>query len=386
MMETAEQVFFWTCVSVLGYVYLGYPLLVYLASILFPKPVIRAEIEPHVTVLITAFNEEGSIREKLENTLKISYPSEKLEILVASDGSTDRTDEIVREFAPRGVRLFRQEGRVGKTTTQNNAVAHASGEIVLFSDATTMYREDVFRRLLPAFADPEVGCVAGRLIYVDDASTTVGHGARSYWNYETFIKMAESQTCSLIGASGCLYAVRRSAYEPMYAEACSDFLICTNIYRQGLRSVFAPDAVCFEQTNRHAVDEWQMRIRVISQTFTDLWRNRDMLNPFKSGFFAVELISHKVLRYAVPFILLTFFLATIVLANFSAFYKWALLFHVLFYTMAFLGWLLERAGKRLFVLAMPLYFVLANLASLVGFYKFLRGETYVRWEPIRQAR
>ena len=125
MMETAEQVFFWTCVSVLGYVYLGYPLLVYLASILFPKPVIRAEIEPHVTVLITAFNEEGSIREKLENTLKISYPSEKLEILVASDGSTDRTDEIVQEFAPRGVTLFRQEGRVGKTTTQNNAVAHA---------------------------------------------------------------------------------------------------------------------------------------------------------------------------------------------------------------------------------------------------------------------
>jgi len=380
MIVTAEQIFFWTCVGVLGYVYLGYPLLVYLVSVLFPKRVRRAEIEPRVTVLITAFNEEGSIREKLEN------PCDKLEILVASDGSTDRTDAIVREFKPRGVTLFRQEGRVGKTTTQNNAVSSTSAEIILFSDATTMYREDVLRRLLPAFADERVGCVAGRLIYVDDASTTVGHGARGYWNYETFIKMAESQACSLIGASGCLYAVRKSAYEPMCAEACSDFLICSNIYRKGLRSVFAPDAICFEQTNRSAGDEWRMRIRVISQTFSDLWRNRDMLNPLKSGFFAIELISHKVLRYAVPFVLLGFLIGSIVLADASAFYASALVFQVTFYSMALVGWLLERAGKRLFLLAMPLYFVLANLASLVAFYKFLRGETYTRWEPIRQTR
>lgn len=386
MTATAEQVFFWTCVCVLGYVYVGYPLLVYVMSLLFPRNVNHGEIEPNVTVLITAFNEEDSIREKLENTLRIDYPADKLEILVASDGSTDRTDEIAGAFASRGVKLFRQEGRVGKTTTQNNAVEQATGEIILFSDATTAYREDVFKHLLPAFADQSIGCVAGRLIYVDDESTTVGHGARSYWNYETFIKIAESRTCSLIGASGCLYAVRKSVYEPMYAEACSDFLICTSIYRQGLRSVFAPDAVCFENTNRRAADELKMRVRVISQTFTDLWRNRDMLNPLKSGFFAIELVSHKVLRYAVPFILLAFFVASIALAASSTFYAAALAVHILFYSMALIGWLLERAGRRLYVLAMPLYFVLANLASVVGFYKFLRGETYARWEPIRQAR
>ncbi len=385
MTATAEQVFFWTCVCVLGYVYAGYPLLVYLVSVLFPKNIASAEIEPRVTVLITAFNEEGSIREKLENTLKIDYPAEKLDILVASDGSTDKTDSIVEEFVSRGVRLFRQEGRVGKTTTQNNAVKEALGEIILFSDATTAYREDVFRHLLPAFADGSVGCVAGRLIYVDDDSTTVGRGAKSYWGYETFIKIAESRACSLIGASGCLYAVRKSAYEHMYAEACSDFLICTSIYRKGLRSVFAPDAVCFEHTNRRAADELKMRVRVISQTFTDLWRNRDMLNPLKSGFFAVELISHKVLRYAVPFILLAFFITSIVLAGSSALYAAAFAFQVMFYSLAFIGWLLERAGKRLYLLAMPLYFVLANVASVIGFYKFLRGETYARWEPIRQV-
>lgn len=386
MTATAEQVFFWTCVCVLGYIYVGYPLLVYLVSIIFPRAIELEEIEPHITVLITAYNEESAIRAKLENTLQINYPGSKLEILVASDGSTDGTDGIVGEFADRGVKLFRQEGRVGKTATQNNAIKQAAGEIILFSDATTAYREDVFRHLLPPFADKGIGCVAGRLIYVDDDSTTVGRGAKSYWGYETFIKLAESRACSLIGASGCLYAVRKSAYEAMYAEACSDFLICTNLYRKGLRSVFAPDAYCFESTNLRADDEMRMRVRVISQTFTDLWRNRDMLNPFKSGFFAIELISHKVLRYAVPLVLVAFFIASVVLTSSSTFYASALAFQILFYCTALIGWLLERAGRRLYVLAMPLYFVLANLASLIGFYKFLRGETYTRWEPIRQAR
>ena len=383
MIGTAEQAVFWICVGLLAYVYLGYPLFVYLVSVLFPRSVKFGEIEPHVTVLITAFNEEAALPGKLENTLEIDYPTRKLEILVASDGSTDRTDEIVKEYGDRGVKLFRQEGRVGKTMTQNNAVVQATGEIILFSDATTLYNKDVFRSILPAFADESVGCVAGRLVYVDEDQSTVGKGARSYWSYETFLKIAESRACSLIGASGCLYAVRRSSYEPMYAEACSDFLICTSIYRKGLRSVFAPDAVCYEHTNRIATDELRMRVRVISQTFTDLWRNRDMFNPAKSGFFAVELISHKVLRYAVPFILLVLFSVNVILARQTIFYDSALAMQVLFYVLALAGWLLERAGKRVGLLAMPLYFVLANLASVLAFYNFLRGETYTRWDPIR---
>jgi len=359
---------------------------VLIVGLISPKRVRREGIEPTVTVLITAFNEEAAMREKLENTLAIDYPGDKLEILVASDGSTDRTDEIVREYATRGVKLFRQDGRVGKTMTQNKAVERASGEIILFSDATTSYALDVFRKLLPNFADPNVGCVAGRLIYVDEASTTVGKGARSYWNYETFLKMAEARACSLIGASGCLYAIRRDAYEPMYAEACSDFLVCTSLFRKGLRSVFEPQAVCVEQTNRRAEDEWRMRVRVISQTFTDLWRNRDMLNPLKSGFFAIELISHKLLRYAVPVLLAVVLITSAVLGRGSAFYFSTFLAQIVFYAMAAVGWAMERTGRRLSLMAIPLYFVLANLASVVAFYKFLRGETYARWEPIRQSR
>jgi len=385
MIGVGEQIIFWTCAALLAYIYAGYPVVVYLVSVISPKPVKRGAMEPRVTVLITAFNEEAAIEAKLENTLALRYPEAKLEIIVASDASTDRTDEIVKTFADRGVKLFRQEGRAGKTATQNGAVAIASGDIILFSDATTIYAEDLLDSIVPDFADETVGCEAGRLVYVDDDCTSVGAGIQSYWNYETFLKSAESSACSLIGASGCLYAVRRSAYDPMYPEACSDFLICTNIFRKGLRSVFAPDAVCYERTNKRSNDELRMRVRVIAQTFTDLWRNRDMLNPLNSGFYALELISHKLLRYAVPFILITLLASSALLASTSTFFAVILLLQVTFYALAFGGWLLERTGRRLTIVAVPFYFVLANLASALAFYKFLRGETYTRWEPIRDA-
>jgi cellulose synthase/poly-beta-1,6-N-acetylglucosamine synthase-like glycosyltransferase len=375
---------FWLSIAALAYVYAGYPVLVYLVSRLFPKKIQRAASEPKVTILITAYNEENAIRRKIENTLLIDYPKEKLEILVASDGSTDRTDAIVKEFAARGVRLFRQEGRVGKTVTQNNAVERAAGEIILFSDATTDYRPDVLQAILPNFADEKIGCVAGKLIYVDSSASNIGKGAKSYWNYETFLKEAESRACSLIGASGCLYAVRRSAYRPMYAEACSDFLICTLVYEQGLRSVYEPRAVCTEDTNRQTDKEMRMRVRVISQTFTDLWRNRKMLNPLRSGFYAVELISHKVLRYSVPLLLLLIYVSNAVLMPHAPLFETLFLAQNGFYLLAVLGWAFEKMGARIGVFAIPHYFVLANLASVFGFYKFLRGERYATWEPIRE--
>jgi cellulose synthase/poly-beta-1,6-N-acetylglucosamine synthase-like glycosyltransferase len=381
---SAAQIVFWTSATALFYTYAGYPILVYAVSILFPKRVKRAEFEPNVTVLITAYNEERDISGKIENTLKLDYPKGKLEILIASDGSTDQTDNIVKKFASEGVRLFRQEGRVGKTVTQNKAVEQAAGEIILFSDATTMYQPDVLRQMLPNFADETVGCVAGKLIYVDDSRSNVGRGAKSYWNYETFIKESESRACSLIGASGCLYAVRKSAYKAMYAEACSDFLIATKIYEQGLRSVYEASAICTEETNRQTGKELQMRVRVISQTFTDLWRNRGMLNPFRSGFFAVELISHKLLRYAAPLFLILIFVSTAILAVSSKTFALAFVLQIVFYAMAFIGWLLEQSDKSIGIFAIPLYFVLTNLASLVGFYKFLSGERYARWETIRE--
>lgn len=383
MIWLALEIVFWASVAALVYSYAGYPLLVSLVSAARPRKIHKSQFEPAVTIVITAYNEERALRAKIENTLTLDYPSTLLQIIVASDCSTDRTDEIAGEFASRGVQLHRQAQRFGKTAAQNTAVEKATGKIIVFSDATSLYQPNVLRALMPNFADRTVGCVAGRLVYVDESESRVGRGARSYWSYETFLKRHESRACSLIGASGCLYAVRKSAYVPLYREACSDFIIATKMVEQGLRTIYEPDAICCEETNRRADAELKMRVRVIAQTFTDLWRHKAMLNPFRAGFYAVELISHKLLRYCVPLFLFALLGASATLAVHSFFFRSILALQLAAFACAIAGWMLERAGVRNRMLALPQYFVLANLASVIGFYKFLRGERYAQWEPIR---
>jgi cellulose synthase/poly-beta-1,6-N-acetylglucosamine synthase-like glycosyltransferase len=378
---TAE-VIFWLSATALFYTYAGYPLLLVLVSVVRPRRVQRGDFESTVSVIITAYNEERDLAAKLDNTLALEYPCELLEIIVASDCSSDRTDDIVNEFAPRGVRLHRQPQRLGKTAAQNAAVEQARGEVILFSDATSLYQPDALKAVLPSFADPTVGCVAGRLIYIDPAQSRIGRGARSYWSYETFLKKHESRACSLIGASGCLYAVRRTAYVPLYHEACSDFIIATKMVEQGLRAIYEPNAVCTELTNRRSDNELKMRVRIIAQTFTDLWRHVGMLNPFRSGFYAIQLLSHKVMRYLVPFFLMATFVASAILSA-SVFYQILFAAQLACYGGAALGWVLDRVGIRSRLLAFPQYFVLANIASLIALYKLLRGERYAQWEPIR---
>jgi cellulose synthase/poly-beta-1,6-N-acetylglucosamine synthase-like glycosyltransferase len=383
--KLTAEIIFWLSAAALSYTYAGYPLLLLIMSRLRPREVHRADFTPAVTVIITAYNEEHDLTAKLENTLALDYPRELLEIIVASDCSTDRTDEIARTFGERGVRLVRQPQRLGKTAAQNMAVAEARAEIILFSDATSLYEPDVLRVMMPSFADPTVGCVAGRLIYVDPADSRIGRGARSYWGYETFLKEHESRICSLIGASGCLYAVRRSAYVPLYAEACSDFIIATKMVEQNLRAVYEPAAVCTEETNRRSDKELKMRVRVIAQTLTDLWRHRVMMNPFRSGFYAVQLVSHKVMRYAVPFFLIAILATSASLARYSVLCSVVFVAQLACYLSALGAWLLERAGVHSRMLALPQYFVLSNLAALIAFYQFLRGERYAHWETNRES-
>src|ERR1051325_10333120 len=225
--RVAAEIIFWLSAGALLYTYVGYPILIAMISSVWPRKVLRASYEPSVTIVITAYNEERALASKLENTLALDYSRDLLEIMVASDCSTDRTDDITRSFESKGVILHRQTLRLGKTAAQNAAVEKARGEIILFSDATSLCDPDVLKKILPSFADETVGCVGGRLIYVDPGDTRIGRGAKSYWGYETFLKKHESRACSLIGVSGCLYAVRRNAYVPLYPEACSDFLIAT---------------------------------------------------------------------------------------------------------------------------------------------------------------
>ena len=379
---TAEVVF-WISAAALMYTYAGYPALIALISTLWPRKVMRGNFTPSLTIIITAYNEERALADKLTNTLALDYPRDLMEIIVASDCSTDRTDQIVRSFASQGVLLYRQSQRLGKTAAQNAAVEKARGEIIIFSDATSIYELDALRTITRNFADETVGCVGGRLIYVDPGDTRIGRGAKRYWGYETFLKKHESRACSLIGVSGCLYAVRKSAYVPLYHEACSDFIIATKMIEQGLRTVYEPDATCREETNQRHDNELRMRVRIIAQTFTDLWRHRAILNPLRSGLYGIQLLSHKLMRYFVPVFLIVLFAASAVLADGSAAFRALLLVQSLGYLTGAMSWMLENFGLRSRVLALPHYFVLANVASVLAMFQFLRGEKYARWEPIR---
>ena len=383
-MSNVVEVIFWLSVAAVGYAYVGYPLLLSLISKIKPKPVHSADWTPSVSVIIAAYNEERDLATKLENTLALDYPKGKLEVIVTSDCSSDRTDEIAKSFASRGVRLHRQPERHGKTAAQNAAVTIARGEIIIFSDATTHYQPDIVRLLTPAFADQSVGCATGRVIYQDEKSSSVGAGTQSYWNYEFFLKKHESNVCSLIGVCGCMYAVRKSAYVPLYNDACSDFIIATTMVEQGLRAVYIPEAVCMEEPNRQAKRELAARVRIISQTFADLWRNRSVLNPLRSGFYAVQLWSHKVMRYLVPVFLIAIFITSGFLTPRNAFYAALFVAQVAFYFAALVSALLEKLGWSVRLLALPQYFVITNLASLIAFVKFVSGESYTRWEPHRE--
>lgn len=379
------EIIFILSLVLIAYACFGYPLFIFTLSRLRERPVRKRDITPTVSVIIAAYNEERDIATKIENTLALDYPSENLEIIVASDCSTDRTDDIVREYADRGVILHRQSERLGKTMAQNSAVEASSGEILVFTDATTAYQSDALRMIVRSFADAEVGCVSSQLIYVDRSSTSVGRGCRSYWGYEKFLRQSESRLGSMIGVTGCLYAVRRTSYTVLEHDMCSDFVIASEIHMKGFRTVDERDAISLEDTNNRVRDEFRMRVRIMEQTMNALSRYREVLSLRRHGIFAFEMLSHKVLRYAVAPLLFVVFISNLLILNQSKAYTATMAVQVALYATALAGWILTRFGAKVGPLALPYYFVLANVAILVAFLKHIRGEAHIVWEPLRET-
>lgn len=376
------EMLLWSAIFLLGYIYVGYPILAILAARLAPREVAKAERFPAVTVVIAAYNEEMHIAQKIRNVLSLDYPADRLDIIVASDASSDATDRIVKEGGHANVRLLRIEGRVGKTACQNAAAEAAGGDVLLFTDATTAIETHALRAMVANFADASVGCVAGRLAYVAQRDEATGHGGTSYWNYEIMLRMAESALGSLIGVSGCLYAIRREAYRPIRPDLISDFVTAMLVREQGLRTVLEPEAICYEDTLDRPDRELSMRVRVGVRSLVALAAQKRFLNPSRFRVFAWQLWSHKLLRYLSPVFWLVALLANVALAL-QGRYEWMLLMQLTLLTAGALGFTRLREHGPARLLAQPYYFLLTNLASAVSLIRFVRGERMVTWTPLR---
>lgn len=377
------EIAFWSAAGLIAFTYIGYSLVILVLSRLVHNPVKRSPVEPKVTYLITAYNEEKNIAAKLEQVLTLDYPADRLEIIVASDGSTDRTDQVVKGFADRGVKLIRVEGRVGKTETQNQAVRQASGDIIIFSDATTRYERSAIRNLVRNYADPSVGAVSGRYEYCNPTGAAIGLGSILFWKYENAIKTMQTNIRTITGCCGCIYSVRRDAYAPLPADIISDLVEPLKVLEKGYRIVFEPDAIAYEETTEKSKEEFRMRVRVITRGMRGLLYMKTLFNPFRHGFVAFQLLSHKVLRWFIPVFMMIALVSNLFLLGIP-FYNLTLALQLAFYALALIGYVAEPRNLLAKPLTIPLYFVTVNLASVVAMYRIWRGHKAVTWETVRK--
>jgi cellulose synthase/poly-beta-1,6-N-acetylglucosamine synthase-like glycosyltransferase len=375
------EIYFYLSLFLIVYVYLGYPLMAACLGSIVHRDVRKKAIELEVTIIIAAFNEESSIAETIANKLQLNYPHDKFEIIVVSDGSTDRTDAIVRGFADRRVRLIRQECRAGKTSALNMAVPLATGEVIIFSDANSLYAPDAIRQLLANFADEEVGYVSGRMIYANPDGTPIGDGCSAYMKYENALRAIETRLGSIVGVDGGIDAVRKPLYRPMKADQLPDFVLPLQVVAQGYRVVYEPQALLWESTLNKAADEYRMRVRVSLRAFWALFDMRSLLAPWQNPLFAWQIWSHKVLRYLCFFFMVVGYFTNILLLgkgwSYLALFVLQSLCYLLALTAPLLGGIL--GGGRLSAFAR--YFFLINLAAGHAFWKFLKGEKQVIWTP-----
>ncbi len=374
---------FWAAAAIIAYVYLGYPLLLrVIRRLRGPRLPRRGTGQPAVTLMISAYNEQDVIGAKLRNTLEIDYPRRRLQVLVISDASDDRTDRIVGEFAAEGIELLRMPARGGKTAGLNAAMARASGEVVVFSDANALYRPDAIAMLVRNFADAGVGAVIGESTYVDPEAPSE-HSEGLYWRYETAIKLLESEIGSAVGGDGAIYAVRRQLYAPMPPDALSDFVNPLQVVRAGYRCVYEPAARSSERAADTFRKEFRRKVRIVNRAWRATMRMRELLNPLRFGLFSVMLISHKLLRWLAPFFLVGLLASNVALLDQGPLYQLALGLQVACYALALSGLALRNRRSLPALLSVPFYFALVNAASATGIVDAWRGKTYTTWNSAR---
>lgn len=391
------EIAFWLGLALVFYAYLGYGLVLWVLVRLkraFLRRTTTAETLPlpKVTFVVCAYNEEDWIQRKIDNSLALDYPRELVEYCWVTDGSDDRTAEIVREYPyPAGLRwqLLHQPERRGKIAAFQRAMQQINTQVVVSTDANTLVNPDALRLLVRHFADPGVGAVAGEkriLMAEKDDASSAGEGI--YWKYESLLKYWDAELWSVVGAAGELFAIRTECYEPVPPDTLvEDFYLTMRIAQRGWRVQYEPLAWASEASSASVTEEMKRKVRIAAGGLQAVWRLRALLNPLRYGLLSFQYISHRVLRWTLaPLLLPILFVINVSLAikgNF--FYQILLLVQVLFYFAALLGWILEQRKLKVKALFVPYYFCLMNWAMYAGFLRLLRGRQSVLWEKAKRS-
>lgn len=379
VLEVVGGILFWAGLIGVAHTYILYPLSLLLIARRSLPPPDEPTDWPKISILVPAYNEEAHIAAKIDNCLALEYAPEKIEVLVGSDCSTDRTGEIVRGYSDPRVRLFEMEGRTGKVGVLNRLVSEAQGDILLFTDANTVIDADAARRLIQHFGNATIGAACGRMDMIPPSGASEVRGENLYRRYEILLKTLESNLGGTCGAFGGLYAVRRELFTPFHSDGRMDDLVqLLGTVEQGKRVVFEPTALSFEETGSSIREEFRRRARFGVGCFQALAKLGYMMHP-RFGATAYTFFSHKVLRWISPFLLLAILAGSLLLQH-ILFYKVVLWLQVLWYGMAALGGSLNQCGVTLPGVILVYHFTILNVAFLLSFFKWLRGHRDVVWE------
>jgi poly-beta-1,6-N-acetyl-D-glucosamine synthase len=376
------QLAFWTAAALVIYSYVGYAALLVLAVRLRPAPPVRkGPFLPRVSLIVVVHNEEARLPGKIRNCLDLDYPKDRFELLVVSDGSTDRTEEIAASYLSHGVRLLCVPGPSGKPAALNRAVPECTGEVLMLGDARQRLAPDAIGQLVSNLADPTIGAVTGELHIGTESGSGAAEGVGAYWEYEKLIRRAESRLDSTVGVTGAIYAVRKELFRPLDPRTIlDDVAIPMAVVQAGYRVVFEPLAKAYDDSAAEPTKEYRRKVRTLAGNFQLVRLDPGLLNPGRNRLFW-QFLSHKLSRLAVPWCLLLMLLASALQFR-RSFYGAIFAGQVVFYLMGLAGWLLEGAQVRLRVLSLPYAFALLNLAAASSLFGFLLGRHRAAWKGL----
>ena len=384
------QTTFWISLLIIIYTFIGYGLILYLLVILRRLfkgkrqiPVLKDEEFPNCTLVIAAYNEESIILEKIQNTLSLNYPEGKLEILFITDGSTDKTPKILKQFPE--IKLMHQPERKGKVAAMHRAVEQVKTEIIIFTDANTLLNKDALLNIAVHYSDKKVGAVAGeKRIHSEERADAGAAGEGFYWKYESKLKKWDSELFSVVGAAGELFSVRRELYQAVSDDTIlDDFMISMLIAIKGYRIIYEPRAYAVEQASANITEELKRKIRIAAGGIQSILRLKPLLNIFSYGILSFQYISHRVLRWTItPFLLILVLILNVCISLQSdlIIYNFLLAGQSIFYLLAFIGMIFENKELRIKIFFIPYYFCVMNYAIMAGFKRYVGSQQSAVWE------